>query len=708
MSGESCSTGRSLSGVATERATSSGAPGGLPSVGPKAGRWGRLHWRLRRLRSMSGAEVVHRVRQLAFANLEQRLLLGHAAPQPTGQHADVQWVVVAPDSVDASSYLARAEELLAGRWHVFGLEGVRLGFPPQWNRDPRSGITVPLTYARKIDYRIPDQVGDIRYTWELNRHLELVHLAQAYAISRDERYLNALGVLLDSWFDQCPYGRGANWISSMELAIRLINWSVVWQLIGGRESGLFAGREGNRRQQRWLEAVYWHAFATRHHLSAYSSANNHLIGEAAGLYIAATTWPCWRVAGRWQRKAAAILEREARRQTYEDGVIREQTSGYQQFVLQLLIVAGLAGTAAGDSFSAEYWGRVERMLVFLASITDGGGNVPTIGDSDDARALGLLGPGEFWRSLLAIGGVLLERPDLVQKAGGIDDSARWLLPLARCEALSRTETKRADLPRRAFPEGGYWVLGMNFETRREIRLIADAGALGYLSIAAHGHADALAMTLSVAGRPFLVDPGTYVYLRERRWREYFRGTAAHNTLRVDGLDQSVSGGEFMWLHKANAQLEHWESSAHADIWVGSHDGYRRLTDPVRHRRQIRLFKEERRVVVTDALECAADHDAELFWHFAEGCQVQLEGDAVVAKQGEVEVRLRVPGAHPGQLQLLCGSEDPAAGWVSPSFDVKRPSTTLLVRRRLSPGEELTTVILCSAPAGSCSHGRASP
>ena len=78
--------------------------------------------------------------------------------------------------------------------------------------------------------------------------------------------------------------------------------------------------------------------------------------------------------------------------------------------------------------------------------------------------------------------------------------------------------------------------------------------LGYLSIAAHGHADALSFTLSVGGNEILIDPGTFAYHTQKRWREYFRGTSAHNTLRVDGADQSVPGGNFLWTQHSQTRV----------------------------------------------------------------------------------------------------------------------------------------------------------
>jgi hypothetical protein len=191
------------------------------------------------------------------------------------------------------------------------------------------------------------------------------------------------------------------------------------------------------------------------------------------------------------------------------------------------------------------------MLDFLASIMDAGGNVPMFGDADDGYAVRLSPAEDFcpYRSLLATGAVLFKRGDFKKKAGALDDKTRWLLPESE-SVFRELNTERTRLPpRQAFADGGYYVMGCDFCTPAEIRLVADAGPLGYRSIAAHGHADALSFTLSVGGREFFVDPGTYAYHTQPAWREYFRGTAAHNTVRVDGENQSVSGGNFMWIHR---------------------------------------------------------------------------------------------------------------------------------------------------------------
>ncbi len=156
--------------------------------------------------------------------------------------------------------------------------------------------------------------------------------------------------------------------------------------------------------------------------------------------------------------------------------------------------------------------------------------------------------------------------------------------------------------RKDFPNAGYYILGDRFETNREVRIVADAGPLGYLSIAAHGHADALSFTLSVGGKEILIDPGTYAYHTQRVWRDYFKGTSAHNTVRVDGVDQSVSGGNFLWVKHAQAQVDRASSARRSSI-AGPRvtTATRGLKHPVTHRREIQFEKQHSRLQVTDEL-----------------------------------------------------------------------------------------------------------
>ena len=639
---------------------------------------------------MTPFEVAHRALRFAQARAERAGWLGAGAvPEPDLSRRAAPWVHCPAQRIDPAPYVAAAERAALGRLDVFALHDAEIGLPPRWNRDPKTGIEAPLGFGKLLDYRDPDLVGDIKYLWEPNRHLQLVTLAQAYALTRGRKYLEALGEQLDSWFLACPAGRGPNWSSALEAAIRLVNWSIAWQLVGAPEA-----LDADLRA-RWLKSVYEHARFVRHWFSAHSSANNHLLGEATGLFIASLTWPHWREASDWLLTGKKIVEREALRQVAPDGVSREQAVWYQQFVLDMLVLALLAGRANGAPLAPAVEERMEAMVDFIASLMDAGGQVPMFGDADDG-ALVRLAPARAcpFRSALAVGALLFRRGDFKLKAGGVDDKARWLFGAGADEDFAALEPEATRLPQRqAFAEGGYYVLGCDLDGPREIRAVVDAGPLGYTAIAAHGHADALSFTLSAHGRELLIDPGTYAYHTQEAWRRYFRGTSAHNTLRIDGLDQSEQGGNFLWLRKARAGCSLWLSTPDVDTFEGWQDGYLRLADPVRHRRLVSLDKRARRLVIEDSLEMQGTHDVELFFHCAEACSVDaMPGGFLVARDG-VQAKLVLPGC--GDSSVHRGEVSPVLGWVSRAFDRREPTHTIAWRSRLSGPALLRTEISLS-------------
>lgn len=653
-----------------------------------------LLWKLNRLRVMGAAEIAYRVQQALHARLEQRGI-GLASPGAPLDRFGMPWCASQPAVRDIEPYRVAADRILSGRFDVFALQEAVLGFPPRWNRDPKTGTEAPLTFGKTLDYRDENIVGDIKYLWEPNRHLELVTLAQAWRLTGELKYAEGCRTLLESWFEQCPYPLGPNWTSSLEHAVRLLNWSVAWQLLDGTDSPLFAGATGEAFRLRWLNSIYRHCHFIAGHFSKHSSANNHLFGEYSGLLIGALMWPCWDESAHWLETARAGLEKEALKQNAPDGVNREQAVWYHHEVADMMLLCGLAGKANGADFPADWWSRLEAMLEFIAALMDVGGRVPMIGDSDDAVMVRFSREPEFnaYRALLAAGAAIFARGDFARKAGAFDDKSRWLLGEEGAATFARLAALPSDSrpAKRVFPEGGYYILGDRFDTPDEVRIVTDAGPLGYLSIAAHGHADALAFTLSAGGREILVDPGTYAYHTQKKWRDYFRGTSAHNTVRVDGMDQSVIGGNFMWLKHARAWCERWESDAARDVFAGTHDGYRRLQDPVMHRRSLEFDKAARVLRVADTLTCEGTHQVELFWHFAETCRIQVSGNEISARCDGCTARFAMPGLA-WQPAVVSGQETPPLGWISRRFDQKCNSSSVVWAGRVSGTTTLETEI----------------
>jgi uncharacterized heparinase superfamily protein len=136
----------------------------------------------------------------------------------------------------------------------------------------------------------------------------------------------------------------------------------------------------------------------------------------------------------------------------------------------------------------------------------------------------------------------------------------------------------------------------------EIWCRLDGGPHGFLSIAAHAHADALSVEVRYGGVDILADPGTYCYHGEPEWRSYFRSTIAHNTVELDGRNQSLDGGPFLWLSHANAREMAVSEAGDTAEWTAEHDGYLALEPPTRHRRTVRLDRAGRALDIVDEID----------------------------------------------------------------------------------------------------------
>jgi len=655
----------------------------------------RLLWLVRRLSRIYPAEIPYRMASVARAGLQERGFFDAAKLPATAPDAAYgqAWVRArhAP-CIDVQDVVAVADQLLTHGLKVFDITVLVGDGHPDWNRDPKTGIDIPSEFGLNIDFRHIAGGVDIKYLWELNRHVWWVTLVQAHVVSGEAKYLDVFARLLDSWLSACPYPLGANWSSPVEHGIRLINWSIVWHLIGGENSPIFAGEKGKFLLDRWLASIYQHIRFASDNYSFYSSADNHLIGEAAGVFVGAHTWDRWFETRALRIRAKEILEEEIVKQFASDGVNLEQAFCYHKFSLEFLLASLLCGEANRDGFSPTFLARMLAAIEFMAAMTDCSGRVPPIGDSDDGKVFSFIGDGacSAYEAMLRAGAALFESAALSNKLHelGVEDFSgkSWLAfpdPARRANPEGRKE-----LPA-CFEEGGYVVLGAKLHSASELRITMDAGPLGYNRISGHGHADALAILLSCQGQDFLVDPGTYCYNAAPELRKYFRGTSAHNTVVIDGVDQSIYGGSFLWLKDVNSTVHRFDDDGDTVVLEASHDGYLRLADPVRHIRKLTFDRNALELIVEDRFECAGSHRYALHWHFSPACRVATNEDGWLATReiGALSVWIE---ADDSQATIKEGEQSPPLGWASPRFYEIQPTQVLVVDGHIAPGSTLLT------------------
>lgn len=663
-------------------------------------------WYLRRLRAMSAREVAWRLRAAVRGRLDRALLAWRRRPAWSARRLRLDDLGAPgfsvcdtpPGAWNAGGaaprawrerLVSRAEDLLAGRLPLFDLDAAHLGQSPDWNGDLKFDVACPLRFAESIDYRDFTQVGDAKFVWEPSRHHHLVVLGRAYRATGEVRYAQAVARHLESWLDQCPFGLGMQWRSPLELGVRLINW--VWALDLIRPSG-FPAPELRRRI---LDAVYRQLWDITRKFSRGSSANNHLIGEAAGTFVAASYFRRWlRDGDGWRRESLTILLQEIERQVFPDGGCREQAFGYHLFDLQFFTIAAIVAGRTGADVGDAYRERLKRMFEYAAGLIEGGEDWPNFGDNDDGYVLDLGEGGRDPRGWLAVGAALYDLADCRGESRGAEEAAWWLLGPCSVRRGTDATDERVRLSCRAFPDSGLYLLQSGERgTDARISVTFDCGPHGYTATAAHGHADALAFTLRAFGLDVVVDPGTYDYFSFPGWRDWARSTRAHATIEVDGRDQSEMCGPFLWGRQALAKCLTFEPGPHGGRVVGEHHGYRRLADPVIHRRTLALDSRRRLLTVRDDILCAARHSISWILPLSEHCRsVSPEGSnrfRADFARGAVWIRLDERLC----VDVLRGGEDPIAGWVSRGYHRRSPAFVLVGRMTCDGRTSLRTSIL---------------
>ncbi|MGA8503595.1 MAG: alginate lyase family protein, partial [Candidatus Sulfotelmatobacter sp.] len=517
-------------------------------------------------------------------------------------------------------------------------------------------------FATTLNIRDTATVSDIKYVWEPSRFQQLSALAFA---ANGEEHAGYIVQSLDSWLDANPYLSGVNWTSSLELGERIISWAFLYPRIA-----VHVAQDQDFRR-RWLDSIYLHLSRIAHKLSFYSSANNHLIGELVGLFVGSCCFNFWPECQGWRHRAQKLLEREIRLQVGEDGVNREQAMSYHLFTMELFLLAFAIGRNTGSPFSEGYAQRLRAMAGFLDAVATSGGDLPWYGDSDDARGFVLSEDESGLEVTMQLAGLFFGEPQWLRFRKTPTAAARALVP----DLLPNLDSglKRMVQSRELFPDAGLACVRSHDNS---VRLLMDFGPVGFTSIAAHGHADALSIWLAIGDEYFLVDAGTYAYHSHSEWREFFRSTAAHNTASVDGESQSQTAGRFLWRAKANARLLQFETKSQDVTIEAEHDGYARLRDPVIHRRNVCFDRTTGNFSIADSFQCTGRHQVDLFFHMHEEAVVLAVGDG----EAQVEWRGRqivftLPDRN-GDWEVVRGSENPRLGWRSRRFNQKQPTSTL--------------------------------
>jgi hypothetical protein len=500
-----------------------------------------------------------------------------------------------------------------------------------------------------------------------------------------------------SWIKANPYPLGINWGSTLEVAFRSLSWIWVDQLLVGTAE--CADLLSELRLE-LAPALAFHGRYIERYLSTYFSPNTHLLGEAVALFFLGTLYPQMPGAARWKESGWRIVLHEAGRQVRPDGVYFEQSLHYHVYALDFFLYARLLAARNGMEIPPVYDAVLGRMLDVVAALAQAG-PAEGFGDDDGGR---LWNPRrnrtDQMKDPLALGAVIYSREF---SAAQLTEEAIWLFGNQAVETISKSQANPA-VRSIAFPDGGLYVLADSQPHAQT--MVVDAGPQG-VGRSGHGHADALSLRLTMDGRRWLVDSGSGVYIsKDPADRNRFRGTGAHNTMRVDGVDQAVADEPFSWTHIPATQAENWIAGKSFTYFVGHHNGYARLADPVVHRRHVLKIDGGLWLVRDVATACVvagpspvntrksteAAHELEILWHFAPDLDVQSNG------AGRVEISQGGVRSGESGLSLIMPDEtvwhtEVSKTLLSPCYGAFQPAPLVRCHARVSLPAEIATALV---------------
>jgi uncharacterized heparinase superfamily protein len=419
--------------------------------------------------------------------------------------------------------------------------------------------------------------------------------------------------LVTDWIRNNPLGTEDAW-EPYTVSLRIVNWIkfFILQNVTGSQGG---GERWPRPE--WMESLYQQALWLEHNIEYHFLANHYLKNGVAllfaGMYFEGAD------ADRWLQKGVEILRDELKEQFLPDGGHFERSPMYHSIsVVDYLDVLNLTRNSSAVILSGvigEFIGKITTALDFLNGICLPDGDIPLFNDS----------------------------------ALGIAPTPSQIFEYAERVIGYQLPHRSVSLTTKPFPSSGYYVC-----RNANDMIVIDGGVIGPDYNPAHAHCDTLSYEIAIDGRRMIVDSGVFDYEPSQE-RAYARSTRAHNTVMVDGVEQSEIWGVFRVARRARPIQAHIEKVGHdAVVFEGAHDGYKRLKGRPIHKRQI-AYDGHGSWVITDVLEGKGIHRMESFVHIHPDCSIvpSAEGVFRIERDGEAIAMIEALSTCRMEIQQGC-------------------------------------------------------
>ena len=542
--------------------------------------------------------------------------------------------------------------------------------PIDWHIDFKSGYRWDKnTWYRKI--KVGQLPGvDIKVPWELSRFYHLTTLAQAYVLTKNERYTLEYVYQIIDWIENNRPQLGVNWKCTMDVAIRAANW--VLNLSFFKDSEFFT----KEFLFYFSKNIYLHGRHIINNLEYQFITSNHYLSDIAGLLFVSGIFKDFEIGKKWRNFSIKELINEIEKQLYPDGVDFEASTCYHRLVLELLFYPLLYSIKGSDKsvnkknylevgediFGRRYLKKLYKMFNFVLHSMKPDKNMPQIGDNDNGRFLKFSNRKSLDMSYLTtLGAIFFSNSIFKVKEFGFCQEALWIFGKNGYDIWHElNDNTLKNISSMGFENAGCYIMRNNGSY-----MIISAGPNGQNGNGGHAHNDKLSFELFLNSKSIIVDPGTFLYTPLPEMRNKFRLTSYHNTAVVDEKEQNeiLENNLFALGNNAIVRIKSWSSSEKYDLIEAEHSGYERFMGQIIHRRIIVFDKLENFWIIKDIFTGKGKHYFDIYFHFdprVNGCGID---DSMVAnaKIGKNVILKIIPLIKDGlRLKII-------EGWHSPGY-----------------------------------------
>ena len=570
-----------------------------------------------------------------------------------------------------------------------------------WNFDVKNQIKGPVKLSSRIGNNDHSDY-EVKYIYELSR-LYMLPVLSEYSVLYDHGA--SVKKIIKNWFSDNPFLKTIAWKCGNDVGIRALN--LVYTRIILSNFGSNSDLERDSEFDSFLdELIYMHYKFLITHPSRYSSLGNHRAGELTGL-IAITSTHTFKNSDKCLKSSLSELACLLNKLIFDDGFNKEQSTGYQSSYLNLFLFSfTLARQYRGYIIPDDVTFKLRKMFYSLSLLKVKTGNFINLGDNDNAELIYPYSDKNYnlYESLLNDYAILFNKE--IDPSYHFDFRNYLLLGDKGYADYNRLKSQNitTDIEKVSLlKDAGYFIIN-----QYNVNLLFDVGRIGLPPVMCHGHSDILSFVLYYKELPFIVDSGTFQYnIKYKKYRDYFRSVAAHNTISVNNMDQSAKGNGMFWMTDPNVKIIDCDLCKENPFCIALHNGYCSKKEKILHKRKVAFCLEENSITINDFLLQGGDNDrgnksnqdrcdgnifdATFYLNFHPDVNLELKGNCLFAENNGVRIKIENE-LFLGSAKIYCGDKDRPQGWFAPSYDKIVPAHSLVCEMKDIMKKEIVTKI----------------